>query len=770
MFESLFHRRRSVGLDVGASSVKVVELSGKSKDLTLKALAAEPLAPETIYDGQIIDCEETSSAIKKLLREHDVRARDVAAGVGNHWLIIKIIEVPLMAESELSECIEWHAEEHVPYELSQVRLDYQIVGSTDSSLQVLVVACKHEPVDNLQQVIGAAGRRPVVIDVDALALHNCYAFNYQPEDDAPVALVHVGASRMIINIARGSRCDFTRDITIGSNLYTEQLQREMGLTFEQAEAAKLKGTTSAEIKGANVMEAVAGLSKMLTTEEQFESLLTKFLETFEIEIRRTLDFYQYTAGEGSVVRKIMLSGGGSNLKGLREFLAEKFQIQVEPLDPFRRIKRDERSFNHEYLNRVGPEMAVAVGLALRGTDAPLLAINLAESGLENRSAEVPEAQVGKRLYKFKGYNVLGDDVTGERRAGSRAGLRAILRREQIVLTSATRQERLSFIPASLRRRKKAPTRISEDELASFTRQLHVLLWAGAPVITALDIAAQGQKNRRFRQTLAEVRRAVEEGSLLGQAMREHPEVFDEFYVSLIESSETGYIFDSVMPRLTADLERRAELRRKVRASLLYPLLGLGFGLVVSVPIIFRNLTGARVLAYAGSAGVMIASLSLLIALLLLVAYFRTERGRLQIDGLLLRLPFLGTSLGTYALARFARLLSTMLASGVPIMSALSITEKEMGNAVFAEAVKRIGEGVYRGESFSDSMTDAFPEILTQMVGVGEQGGALDSTLGKIAELYEHEVDRAVSRLTLISLLMSALLFALTVGVLAYGVR
>ena len=377
MFKKVFRkRRRSVGLDIGASSVKVVELAGKSTDLSLTALAAEPLAPDAMVDGQIREHRETAQAIRKLFRRQRLRAMSLTAAVSDYSIICKVIEVPLMAEEELSECIEWHAEEHIPFDIAEVCLDYQILGSTDHSLKVLIVACKRESVVILEEVIKLASQRAAVIDVEALALQNCYTYNYQPADNALVALVDVGASRMIIHIVRGRHFEFTRALAIGSDQYTDHLQKEMGLSFEQAEAVKLGMTPDLEFKSADLDDAMAGLSKLLTVDAQFESLLATVLNIFELEIKRTLDLYRWgSPAANTSIQKILISGGGSNLKGLRKFLSEKLELPVEPLNPFLRIKCDARRFSPELLARMGPEMAIAVGLSLRGFDAPLLAVN-----------------------------------------------------------------------------------------------------------------------------------------------------------------------------------------------------------------------------------------------------------------------------------------------------------------------------------------------------------------------------------------------------------
>jgi type IV pilus assembly protein PilM len=257
-----------------------------------------------------------------------------------------------MSEEELEESMEWHAEEHIPFDISDVSLDYQITGSTPDALNVLMAACKRDKIANVKQAVQLAGKQPAIIDVDAFALQNCYEVNYQPQLGQIVALLNIGAATMNINILNGIKSVFTRDVSVGGTQYTSLLQKELGLTFAQAEAVKrgAKGPEMAEDRDINpILEAVSDI--------------------LALEIQKTMDFYRATAedGEGSV-QKILISGGGSKLKGLSQYLANRFEIPVEVFDPFRQINVDARSFDPDYMREVVPEMAVAVGLALRGVD------------------------------------------------------------------------------------------------------------------------------------------------------------------------------------------------------------------------------------------------------------------------------------------------------------------------------------------------------------------------------------------------------------------
>jgi type IV pilus assembly protein PilM len=350
----LFGKKKSVaGLDVGSSSVKIVELEGKMNSLSLVGLGYENLPDNTIVDGQIMELNTVSDVIQNICSTHQIKSQQVVTGVSGHSVIVKNIILPPMNRDELEESIDWHAEEHIPYDLADVSLDYHVTAETAESTQVLIAACKRERLDNLKQAVQFAGKQPVVIDVDTFALQNCYEINYQPTDAETVALLNIGASTMNVNIVKGNRSLFTRDITMGGSQFTDVLQRSLGLSYQQAEAVK-RGVT-------DVAQDV--------DEKSIEPLMDNVMEMVAMEIQKTFDFYRATAEDGGVqVNKILISGGGSKLAGLPEELSSRLEIAVEVLDPFRQIKVDTRKFDPDYLSEIMPEMAVAVGLALRGVE------------------------------------------------------------------------------------------------------------------------------------------------------------------------------------------------------------------------------------------------------------------------------------------------------------------------------------------------------------------------------------------------------------------
>ena len=275
----------------------------------------------------------------------------VVTGVSGHSVIIKNIVLPAMSAEELEESIDWHAEEHIPYDLADVSLDYQVTANNGDSTNILIAACKRERIDNIRQAVQLAGKEPYVIDVDTFALQNCYELNYQPDDSQVVTLLNIGASTMNVNIVKGTRSLFSRDITVGGSQFTDVLQRSLGLNFQQAEAVKR-----------GVADAVDGLE-----EKSIEPLMNNVTEIVAMEIQKTFDFYRATTEDNeTVVQKILISGGGSKLAGLSQELSARLELPVEVLDPFRSIKVDTKKFDPEYLSEIVPEMAVAVGLAVRG--------------------------------------------------------------------------------------------------------------------------------------------------------------------------------------------------------------------------------------------------------------------------------------------------------------------------------------------------------------------------------------------------------------------
>jgi type IV pilus assembly protein PilM len=347
----VFRKPRSlVGLDIGSSAVKAVELKAAGKGFRVAAFGSEPVPPEAIVDGAIIDAAAVADAIRRLFDgEKAFKTKDVCASLSGNAVIVKKITLPVMTEAELGESIYWEAEQYIPFDIQDVNLDYQVLDAGTSpeahgSMDVLLVAAKKDKIGDYTSVIAQAGRTPAVVDVDAFALQNAFEVNYGLDPGRVVVLLNAGASAININILQGDQSVFTRDISIGGNAYTEAVQKELDLPFDAAEALK-KGIP---VDGATVEEA--------------RPILHAVTENVLLEIQKTFDFFKATAASDQIDR-IMLSGGASRVDGFREMLQERFSAPVEDFDPFRAVTWDRK------LGSPSPELAataaVAVGLALR---------------------------------------------------------------------------------------------------------------------------------------------------------------------------------------------------------------------------------------------------------------------------------------------------------------------------------------------------------------------------------------------------------------------
>jgi type IV pilus assembly protein PilM len=347
----VFRRAKSlVGLDIGSSAVKAVELKPAGKGYKVTAFGSEPVPPDSIVDGAIIDSAAVADAIRRLFDARGIKTREVAASLSGNAVIVKKITLPVMTEAELAESIYWEAEQYIPFDIQDVNLDYQILDSGadggKGTMDVLLVAAKKEKIADYTGVIAQAGRSAVVVDVDAFALQNAYEINYGIEPGAVVVLLNAGASATNINILNGDQSVFTRDISIGGNAYTEALQKELSLPFEQADQLK------------------RGIPVEGVTFEDARPVLRAVTENVMLEIQKTFDFFKATASSDRIDR-IMVSGGASRAEGFTEMLADRFEAPVESFDPFKRVGIDLKKFDVGTPEDVAPTVAVAVGLALR---------------------------------------------------------------------------------------------------------------------------------------------------------------------------------------------------------------------------------------------------------------------------------------------------------------------------------------------------------------------------------------------------------------------
>ncbi|HEY7293377.1 MAG TPA: type IV pilus assembly protein PilM [Vicinamibacterales bacterium] len=340
-----------MGLDIGSSAVKAVELKAVGKSFKVAAFASEPVPPDSIVDGAIVDGTAVAEAIRRVFERKAFKTKDVAASLSGNAVIVKKINLPVMTETELSESIYWEAEQYIPFDIQDVNLDYQIVdpgtgADGKGTMEVLLVAAKKDKIADYTGVITQAGRTAVVVDVDAFALQNAYEANYGLEPQQVIVLLNAGASAININILSGDQSVFTRDISIGGNAYTEALQKELNLPFESAEQAK---------KGA----PVEGVSP-----DDVRAVLHAMTENVLLEIQKTFDFFKATAASDRIDR-IVVSGGASRVDGFTQTLQERFGAPVETFDPFRKIAFEPQKLGVADPEGALPTAAVAVGLALR---------------------------------------------------------------------------------------------------------------------------------------------------------------------------------------------------------------------------------------------------------------------------------------------------------------------------------------------------------------------------------------------------------------------
>jgi type IV pilus assembly protein PilM len=336
-----------VGVDIGTTSIKVCEIKEDRKaGRSLVRFGYHPLPPQTIVDGHIMNAGAIVEGLDRLF--HKVRQRDVALRVSGHSVIIKKITMPVMTAAELTEQINWEAEQHIPFELADVQVDYQVVGRREDQgqMDVLLVAAKKEEIGDLTNLAIEAKLRPRVVDLDAFTVQNCYETAYgAPPPDQTVVLLHVGASLTTINILAQGTTAFTRDVVNGGNAITDEIQRQLGISHEEAEAYKCgsaQGIVPAEVP----------------------NIIRDVVETLAGEIQRSLDFYLATSGDREI-NKVYLSGGTANVQALHEEIAQRCQVDVVTLDPLLVAQPDPKSVDPLALQGRTLQAVVAYGLALR---------------------------------------------------------------------------------------------------------------------------------------------------------------------------------------------------------------------------------------------------------------------------------------------------------------------------------------------------------------------------------------------------------------------
>jgi type IV pilus assembly protein PilM len=333
-----------VGIDIGASAIKLCQLKKTGRSYTMERYGSVPLPPDTLVDGTIMNSALLVEALQQLVTTCKLKHRQVALAISGHAVIIKKIALPQMTREELDSSVNWEAEQFIPFNINDVYMDIQIVGPSaaqQGQMDVLLVAAKKDFVNEYTSVIMEAGLEPVVCDVDAFALETLYEATYEPPKDSSVALVHVGATKTHVNIVRHGTSAFTRDLTVGGNAFTEEIQKALGLSQEDAERIKIAQSPLPP-------GAVTGLQSVATT--------------ITADIMRSIDFYTSTSAE-SAPTQLYLSGGSAALPVLMQVIEAHVGMPVSHFDLFRTISAG--NVNKELLHSSGSSAAVAMGLALR---------------------------------------------------------------------------------------------------------------------------------------------------------------------------------------------------------------------------------------------------------------------------------------------------------------------------------------------------------------------------------------------------------------------
>lgn len=344
----LFARKKeTVGIDIGSSSVKLVQLKEQKGTYHLLNVGILPLPPEAIVDNTLMDSSSIVEIIKSLLKSLNVKANEAACSISGNAVIIRKIVLPAMTSEELEDQIQWEAEQYIPFDINDVNIDFQILGQDErdpAKMNVLLVASKKDIVNDYVTVFNETGLRLAVIDVDSFAVQNAFEMNYDVFPEEVIALVNIGANIMNLNIVKAGASLFTRDVQLGGSVYTDEIQKQFGVSSEEAEGIKISGGGP--------------------DQGRLQDIMSRLNESLALEMRRSLDFYNSTASEGKI-GKVYLSGGAAKTAMLVEAVSQRLGVPVEIMNPFQKIKYSEKDFDLEYLREVAPLMTVAMGLATR---------------------------------------------------------------------------------------------------------------------------------------------------------------------------------------------------------------------------------------------------------------------------------------------------------------------------------------------------------------------------------------------------------------------
>jgi type IV pilus assembly protein PilM len=340
-----------VGLDIGSRSVKLAEITESKNGLKLKRFGMADIPAGAIEDGAISDPDTAAGIIRQLFKSTGVKETNVAVSIGGYSVIVKKINVQTMPEEQLQETIHFEAEQYIPFDISDVNLDFQILGENENNpnqMSVFLVAAKKDMVNDYINLVTLAGLNPCIIDVEAFALQNVFEANYDVQDEN-VALIDIGASKTSLNILKGNSSVFMRDVALGCLTINQKIMSLLDCSYDQAELHKF-GEPSAKMSA-----------------EELKQITTSVVTDWCMEIRRALDFF-YTNYPDDQIKRIILSGGGAHIEEFRKLLATESSAVVEILDPFRKLALDEKTFEPDYVRQIAPQAAIAMGLAMRRVD------------------------------------------------------------------------------------------------------------------------------------------------------------------------------------------------------------------------------------------------------------------------------------------------------------------------------------------------------------------------------------------------------------------
>jgi len=347
-----------VGVDIGSSSIKVCEIKEGRKGRTLHKVAYAPLPPQTIVDGHVMNTGVVTETLTQLFAENKIKQRNVAIGVSGQSVIIRKITVPMMTPAELDEQIQWEAEQHIPFDIKDVQIDYQVLRRHPDrgQMDLLLVAAKRDEINDYAQFVREAKLKPLCVDIDAFCVQNLFEASMGVPQEQTVALLNMGASLTSLNIVSGGTSAFTRDITSGGNTISEEIQRETGLSFEQAESYKF-GDTAAGDGG-------TGVDKGGMVPQQVQQVIDAACDNIAAEIQRSLDFFMATSGEAEI-NQVYVTGGTANLSNLRAAIQRRARAPVEFFNPVEHLIIDTKNVRQDVLQARTAQLAVAIGLALR---------------------------------------------------------------------------------------------------------------------------------------------------------------------------------------------------------------------------------------------------------------------------------------------------------------------------------------------------------------------------------------------------------------------